>query len=133
TSGIISGYGRNVSAGSEFDRENLVNLFQTDAAINQGNSGGPLVNAKGEVIGVNTAIAGGDAQNIGFAIPINDIKGLIKSVLDNGEMKRALLGVRYVSLNKEIAQENNLSVDEGAYLISVGSAPAIIPGSAAEE
>src|SRR5690606_10800678 len=80
TSGIISGFGRNVVAGDETGSETLQNLLQTDAAINQGNSGGPLVNANGEVIGINTAIAGGGAENIGFAIPINDIKGLIKSV-----------------------------------------------------
>ncbi|HEX5798021.1 MAG TPA: trypsin-like peptidase domain-containing protein [Candidatus Saccharimonadales bacterium] len=133
TSGIISGYGRDLAAGFDSGEESLVNLFQTDAAINQGNSGGPLVNLKGEVIGVNTAIAGGDAQNIGFAIPINDIKGLIKSVLENGEFKRPYLGVRYISLNEEIAEENNLSVESGAYLIDTESGTAVISGSPADE
>ncbi|MEK7561302.1 MAG: trypsin-like peptidase domain-containing protein, partial [Patescibacteria group bacterium] len=78
TTGIISGHGRDVQAGDQNGVviENLTDLFQTDAAINPGNSGGPLVNINGEVIGVNTAIAG-SAQNIGFAIPINDLKGLI--------------------------------------------------------
>lgn len=130
TSGIISGFGRDLTAGSEF---NLVNLFQTDAAINQGNSGGPLVNAKGEVIAVNTAIAGGDAQNIGFAIPVNHIKGMIESVLEEGKLNRPFLGVRYISLNKEIAEENNLAVSQGAYLINTESGPAVISGSPADE
>src|SRR5207249_716858 len=90
TQGIISGYGRSVQAGDSSqlglsnNTETLQNLFQTDAAINEGNSGGPLVNMSGEVIGINTAIAGG-AQNVGFSIPINDVQGLIKSVLNKGK------------------------------------------------
>ncbi len=133
TSGIISGYGRDVTAGLESGGESLVNLFQTDAAINQGNSGGPLVNLEGEVIGVNTAVAGGSAQNIGFAIPINDIKGLIDSVLESGEFKRPFLGVRYISLNEDIAQENDLAVGKGAYLIDTESGTAVIRNSPADE
>jgi serine protease Do len=119
TSGIISGYGRDVTAGDgsgdSSSSENLTDLFQTDAAINQGNSGGPLVNINGQVIGINTAIAG-DAQNIGFAIPINDLKGLINSVLDKGELQQPYLGVRYVSLTDDIAYQYNLSVKRGAYI-----------------
>src|SRR5206468_3856028 len=102
TSGIISGYGRSVqagdSSGSGNSGENLDNLFQTDAAINEGNSGGPLVNLNGQVIGINTAVAG-NAQNIGFAIPINDVKGLVKQVLANGKFERPYLGVQYVPLD----------------------------------
>ena len=100
TSGIISGYGRSVQAsqqGTGANAENLTDLFQTDAAINEGNSGGPLVNLNGQVIGINTAIAG-NAQNIGFAIPINDVKGLIDQVLKNGKFERPYLGVYYVPL-----------------------------------
>ena len=104
TSGIISGYGRNVEAGDEYGgSETLQNLFQTDASINQGNSGGPLVNIRGEVIGINTAIAGGGAENIGFAIPISDVQGVIKSVLKNGKLERPYLGVRYITLTDDIA------------------------------
>lgn len=132
TSGIISGYGRNVEAGDQASSETLQNLFQTDAAINEGNSGGPLVNANGEVIGLNTAIAGG-AQNIGFAIPMNDIKGLIKSVLDTGKLQRPYLGVRYVSLTDDIAAELNLPVKRGAYITSSNGQPAIVSGSPAEK
>jgi serine protease Do len=116
TTGIISGYGRDISAQSDAasGSESLTNLFQTDAAINPGNSGGPLVNLSGEVIGINTAVAGG--QNIGFAIPINDAQGLIKSVLTTGKLLRPYLGVRYVLLTDDYAYLYNLSVKRGAYL-----------------
>lgn len=132
TSGIISGYGRSVEAGDSYSTESLQNLFQTDTAINQGNSGGPLVNINGEVIGINTAVAGDGAENIGFAIPIDDVKGLIKSVLDKGVLERPYLGVRYVSLSDQIADEYKLDVKRGAYIIGSGG-PAIVSGSPAEK
>lgn len=132
TSGIISGYGRDVTAGTQSDQENLANLLQTDAAINEGNSGGPLVNSNGEVVAINTAVAG-NAQNIGFAIPINDVKGIIKTVLKTGEIKRPFLGIRYVSVNKDIADKYKLGVDNGAYLIKTDGGPAVLPGSPAEK
>lgn len=118
TSGIISGYGRSVQAsdGSGTSSESLQNLFQTDAAINQGNSGGPLINVNGEVIGVNTAVAGEGAQNIGFAIPINDAQGLIKGVLASGKLQRPYLGVRYVQLTPAIAKELNIKQEQGAFV-----------------
>lgn len=133
TSGIISGYGRDVTAGSQssYSSENLTDLLQTDTAINEGNSGGPLVNIDGQVIGVNTAIAG-NAQNIGFAIPINDIKGLITSTLKNGKLEQAYLGVRYVSITADVSEQYGLSVNQGAYVIGDGSSPAIVSGSPAE-
>jgi S1-C subfamily serine protease len=118
TSGIISGYGRSVQASSSddgSDSESLDDLFQTDAAINEGNSGGPLVNLEGQVIGINTAVAS-SAQNIGFAIPINDVTGLIKSVEETGELKRPYLGVVFVSLTDDIAKQYNLSAKRGAYI-----------------
>lgn len=133
TNGIISGYGRNLEAGDESggSTETLQNLFQTDAAINQGNSGGPLVNSDSQVIGINVAIAG-DAQNVGFAIPINDVKGLINSVLNKGKLERPYLGVRYVSLTDDIAYQYNLDVKRGAYL-APGNGTTIITGSPAEK
>lgn len=132
TSGIISGYGRSIIAGDETSSETLQNLFQTDAAINQGNSGGPLVNIDGQVIGVNTAVAGGSAENLGFAIPVNDIKGLIDSVLSTGKLQRAYLGIRYVSLTDDLAIQLGLGVKRGAYITSdSGSDSSIIPGSPA--
>jgi S1-C subfamily serine protease len=116
TSGIISGYGRNVQAFDGEGGENLENLIQTDAAINQGNSGGPLVNLDGQVIGINTAVAGGDAENIGFAIPINDVAGLIATVKETGKLQRPYLGVIYISLTPDAAEEYSLSTKRGAYI-----------------
>jgi serine protease Do len=134
TTGIISGYGRDVTAGDQNGLQNdesLTDLFQTDAAINEGNSGGPLVNINGEVIGVNTAIAS-NAQNIGFAQPINDLKALISSVLNSGQLQQPYLGVRYVSLTNDLAHEFNLKVNRGAYIVSSNTEPAVVPGSPAE-
>ncbi len=118
TSGIISGYGRTISASdqsSSTTSENLVDLFQTDAAINEGNSGGPLVNLSGQVIGINTAIAG-NAQNIGFSIPINDVVGLIKSVEQTGKLQQPYLGIIYIPITSDVVQQYSLSVSNGAYI-----------------
>jgi serine protease Do len=135
TSGIISGYGRDVQAGSQTGSsiESLTDLFQTDAAINEGNSGGPLVNMSGQVIGLNTAVASG-AQNIGFSIPINDVKGLINSVLASGKLQLPYLGVRYVSLTADLAYQYNLTVDSGAYILpSSDGSPSVLPGGPADK
>lgn len=84
--GVISGLSRSITASSfGFGSENLVGVIQTDASINHGNSGGPLLNLAGQVIGINTAIAQ-DAQNIGFAIPINEVKNSIESVKEYGKL-----------------------------------------------
>ena len=123
TSGIISGFGRTVQASSggssapaaPGDTESLDNLFQTDAAINEGNSGGPLVNLNGQVIGINTAVAG-NAQNVGFSIPINDVKGLIGSVLKTGKVVRPYLGVHYVAITADVAKQFDLNVSNGAFI-----------------
>lgn len=122
TSGIVSGLGRPVSAQSSDSRkvESLTDLVQTDAAINPGNSGGPLVNLAGQVVGINTAVAG-DAQGIGFAIPINAVKGTMAGVLAKGKVERAYLGVRYVDITPVIAKQRKLPVKKGA-LVVVGRA-----------
>jgi S1-C subfamily serine protease len=135
TAGIVSGYGRSIEAGDETgsDTEVLQNLIQTDAAINSGNSGGPLVNMSGEVIGINTAVASGSAQSIGFAIPINDVTGLINSVIKTGKFQRPYLGVRYVTLNDTSAYNYNLSVKRGAYLAPGQSGGAVVSGSPADK
>lgn len=134
TSGIISGFGRSVQAGDGTSSENLQDLIQTDAAINEGNSGGPLVDINSEVIGINTAIAG-QAQNIGFSIPINDVRGVINGVLQTGKLVRPYLGVHYVALTDDVASQLNLSVKRGAYLAPSTTAgqPAVIPGSPADK
>jgi serine protease Do len=133
TSGIISGYGRDIEAsdGGGANVESLQNLFQTDAAINSGNSGGPLVNSASEVIGINVATA--RADNISFAIPINDVKSLIDIVLTTGKLERPYLGVRYIPLNEDIADQLGIEQTTGAY-IPEGSTrrPSIIPGSPAD-
>lgn len=134
TDGIISGFGRSIRAGDgSGNSETLQNLFQTDAAINQGNSGGPLVNISGEVIGINTAIAGGQAQNIGFAIPVNDIQGVIKTVLEKGKFERPYLGIRYVNLTDDYAYHYNLPVKRGAYIAPSTGRSSILADSPAEK
>ncbi len=136
TSGIISGYGRSVQAGDASGSnaaENLDNLFQTDAAINEGNSGGPLVNLNGQLIGINTAVASG-SQNIGFAIPINDLSGLISQVLKTGNFARPYLGIRYIPLTADVASEFSLSVQRGAFVAPSDdpATPSIIAGGPAD-
>lgn len=117
TSGIISGFGRDITAGDSTGAEDLTNLIQTDAAINRGNSGGPLVNLSGEVIGINTAITGSDnGQSLGFSIPVNDIKNQITSVVDKGKIERPYLGVQYRAIDDRFAFVYNLPVKRGAYL-----------------
>ena len=137
TSGIISGYGRSVQAGDSSGTsatETLQDLFQTDAAINEGNSGGPLVDINGEVVGINTAIAGGNAQNIGFSIPINDVKGLVNGVLTQGKLIRPYLGIRYVSLTDDVASQYGLSTKRGAYIVpGQAGQPSILSGSPADK
>ncbi len=132
--GVVSGIRRNISASGQGGvQETLDEVIQTDAAINPGNSGGPLLNLKGEVIGINTAMATG-AENIGFAIPINKVKSNISSVQRTGKITYPFLGVRYVIINNEVQAQRNLSVDYGA-LVSQGSQgeSAITPGSPAEK
>lgn len=134
TSGIISGYGRSIQASDGSSSvESLDDLFQTDAAINEGNSGGPLVNLAGEVIGINTAIAS-DSQNVGFAIPINNVIGLIKSVKDTGKLTRPYMGVRYAMLTDDMAKEYDLKVSRGAFIPeSTGRDSSVIAGGPAEK
>jgi serine protease Do len=132
TSGIISGTNRQISAQAGDSVESLTDLIQTDAAINPGNSGGPLLNLQGQVIGINTAVAQ-DAQGIGFAVPIGSAKGLLKEVLAGGEVKRAYLGVNYLSITADVAKEYKLSVKHGAYVFGSDGKSPIASGSPAEQ
>ena len=132
--GVISGLRRSITAGGYGEVEQLSGMIQTDAAINQGNSGGPLIDLDGKAIGVNVAMAYG-AENIGFAIAVNDLKNIVKDVKEQGKIIRPFLGVRYVLINEKIKEKNNLSYDYGA-LILRGENPedlAIIPGSPADK
>lgn len=134
TSGIISGTGRSLLAtNSDFSSyESLTDMIQTDAAINAGNSGGPLVNAAGEVIGINTATST-DADGIGFAIPISSVKGMLKNIIKTGEAKRAYAGIYYINITPEVAKSYKLPVSAGAYISSDSGSSAIIKDSPAEK
>ncbi|MBR2543241.1 trypsin-like peptidase domain-containing protein [Candidatus Saccharibacteria bacterium] len=132
TSGIVSGTGRSVTASDStgYNTETLTDMIQTDAAINSGNSGGPLVNAAGEVIGINTAVST-SAENMGFAIPISSVKGMLKQLVKNGSAERTYLGVYSVDITPEIAKAYELPVSSGAYLYSSSTYSAIIKNSPA--
>lgn len=133
--GVISGLHRNIVAGGTLGggEEILSELIQTDAAINSGNSGGPLLNLRGEAIGINTAMVQG-AENIGFSLPINLVKRDISDVKAYGKIQYAYLGVRYTIVNARIQEDKKLSVDYGA-LISKGSnaEAGVMPNSPAEK
>jgi S1-C subfamily serine protease len=119
SAGIISAVNRNVSAyyyDFKGPSENLGGLIQTDAAINLGNSGGPLVNLNGEVIGMVTAFEE-NACGIGFAIPINDLKLAMNSVKKSGEIIRAALGVRVIMLSKDDAAKIDPELTYGALIV----------------
>ena len=132
TKGIVSGINRRIIAGNGVSSDTIESAIQTDAAINQGNSGGPLLNEFGEVIGINTAVSQ-NGQSIGFAIPINTAKIVVDSYQKYGRVVRPWLGIRYVLLNSELAEVNNIDSDTGALIISGGiGSPAVIPGSPAQ-
>lgn len=126
TRGIISGIGRGITAQSSFfgQAESLENVIQTDAALSPGNSGGPLVNLAGQVIGVNVAISQG-GENLGFAIPINKVSELIDNFKTNKKISRPYLGVSYTMISQALAEDRGLA--PGAYIREV------INGSAAAE
>lgn len=134
TSGIVSGTGRSVTAtdSTGLTVETLSDMIQTDAAINSGNSGGPLVNATGEVIGINTATSS-TAENVGFAIPISSVKGMLSQLIANGEAKRAYVGVYSIEVTPEVAKSYNLPVNSGAYLYSSSNYSAIINNTPASK
>jgi 2-alkenal reductase len=109
TAGILSGFNRQLGP--------LRGLLQTDAAINQGNSGGPLINVGGQVIGINTLIVRGgfqDAEGLGFAIPSNVAMKVVEQLIANGEAKPSFLGIQYQELNPQLASEAGLDIAYGA-------------------
>ncbi len=114
TKGIISGLGRGITAGSPFEEgTELADVIQTDAAVNPGNSGGPLLNSSAQVVGVNVAVASG-AENIGFAIPINVVKEALENFNQTGGFLRPYLGVSYQMISRQVAIRNELP--EGAFI-----------------
>jgi len=128
--GVISGLGRRITASGGGLVETLEDVIQTDAAINQGNSGGPLLNLRGEVIGINVAMAQG-AQSIGFAIPVDKAKRGIKQIKEIGKIVYPFLGVRYILITPEVQEERNLEVDYGALVIGEDGVLGVVEDSAA--
>lgn len=135
STGVVSGLSRSITARDQMgSAEQLDRVIQTDAAINPGNSGGPLLNLRGEVVGVNVA-ASLQAQNIGFALPINAISHVIESVQSTGEIARPFLGVRYRPVTERFATESNLPVSYGVMVLRGQNANqvAVVPKSPAAE
>lgn len=135
TKGIVSGLGRIIEASDQAGTisEVLDNVIQTDAEINPGNSGGPLVDLNGNIIGINVAIDQ-NGSSIGFAIPINDARPVIKSVREIGRIVRPMLGIRYMMLTPEIAQINKLPLNTGAFILAgEDGALSVLPDSPASK
>ena len=138
STGVVSGLSREIKAQSGVTREKtrLRDLIQTDAAINPGNSGGPLIDIKGEVIGINAAMVFG-AENIGFALPINNARKDLEEMKKYGRIRQLFLGVRYVPITKELKEKFNLPIDFGALVVpepeaQFGTREAVVPGSPAD-
>ena len=128
TSGIVSGKGREIQVDNG---TRITNLIQTDAAINPGNSGGPLADATGAVVGVNTAVAT-DSSGIGFAIPIDIARPIMEQALRGEALSRPWIGIRFESIDLQLKQARNLSVDSGALVTTIGgSDPAVVADSPA--
>ncbi len=131
TVGVVSATGRSIDTGSGYQIENLI---QTDAAINQGNSGGPLVNLAGQVIGINTLIvrdsnSGTVAEGLGFAIPINTAQAVASQIIQYGHLSRPYIGITFQSVTPEIAMAYHLPVQWGVYITRVTSdSPASMAG-----
>ena len=135
TQGIIGGMGRSIEAGDSngSNVEYLSDMLQTDAAINPGNSGGPLVNAAGDVIGINTATST-TAEGLGFAIPISAVKGMLKRIMDDGKAERAYMGLSYLVITPDVAKEYSLSVKQGAYVYnSSKNGSSVLPNGPADK
>lgn len=135
STGIISGLSRDIIASdsSGYNLEQIDDVIQTDASINSGNSGGPLLDIKGNVIGVNVAVAQ-NAENIGFAIPIDVVKDLIDRFNTEGNIDRPVLGVRYQLIDEYLKQANDLAFDYGAIVVRGNDNElAVIPASPADK
>jgi 2-alkenal reductase len=130
TVGVVSATGRSIDTGQGYQIENLI---QTDAAINHGNSGGPLVNLAGEVIGINTLVVrstgtGDVAEGLGFAVPVNTAQAVAQQIIEKGYFARPFMGISYQSISPDIAAAYNLPVQWGVYVTRVAEGS---PASAA--
>jgi serine protease Do len=136
SAGIVSAKGRGTQE-VELDPSGYYNFIQTDASINPGNSGGPLLSLEGEVVGINTAIRGGGAQGIGFAIPVNMVKQLLPMLLRDGHISRSALGINvadFRELRPDARAELNHKDDKGAVVTGVvPGGPASRVGLAAKD
>ncbi len=119
TAGIISAKGRDIDIIKE--NKSIEEFIQTDAAINPGNSGGPLLNMRGEIVGINTAIATptGTYAGYSFAIPSNLMKRIVDEIIENGDIERANLGVAGYDIDQDFVKEYNLDIEEGFYVAQV--------------
>jgi serine protease Do len=129
TAGIVSAKGRNIHILRDKDNMAIESFIQTDAAVNPGNSGGALVNLKGELIGINTAIATptGSFAGYSFAVPVQLVRKVMDDLLKHGQVQRALLGVTILDINDAMAKEKGIKEYSGVYVAGVN------PGSAAEK
>ena len=118
TAGIVSALQRDITAPNGYTIDKVI---QTDAPINHGNSGGPLLNARGEVIGVNSQIESETGGNvgIGFAVPVNTVKEVVAQIKQNGRVDHAYLGVEMQAISDELSQTFNLPADEGVLIVTV--------------
>lgn len=137
--GVVSGLAREISAGDTVNNTitKLRGLVQTDAAINPGNSGGPLIDINGKAIGINTAMVF-FAENIGFALPINNAKRDLSDLKQYGRLRLPFLGIRYVLLDKELREKFKVSLDHGAFVVGEKNtqgqtAGAVVLGSTAHQ
>jgi 2-alkenal reductase len=116
--GVVSATDRTIEALTEFQ---IGNAIQTDAAINRGNSGGPLLNAKGEVIGINSQIrsSSGGSEGVGFAVPVETIRRSLNQLRSGGVVRYGFLGVSSIALYPQLADRLDVPVDEGAVVANV--------------
>ena len=130
TVGVVSATGRMIETEKGYQIENLI---QTDAAINSGNSGGPLVNLAGEVIGINTLVVRGNnsgsapAEGLGFAVPASGVREVAGQIIERGSFSRPYLGIRWQVISPDLASAYDLPVEWGAYVSE------IVPGGPADQ
>ena len=124
TAGIVSAKARNINLLTDRSKQDVIpieSFIQTDAAVNPGNSGGALVNTKGELVGINTAIASqtGSYSGYSFAVPVNLVEKVMRDLIDYGIVQRGYLGVQINDITQEIKTKNNLPSTKGVFVTKV--------------